>query len=279
MTFVEKSFVTRDGLRIYYRDYAGPTAATSLLCLPGSTGTVRNFEDVAPRWARTRRVLVMDWRGHGRSDYDADYRHYSFQTDADDVLELLKHEGLKRVAIVGTSRGGIVSFVLAEQRPDVLAGVVLNDIWPVSGGTGRKRLNRNFEVPHSFVSFEEAGAFMKKTQVSGVSWTDAEWTKRATEFYRMREDGRIRADVDPGYIKTFREIPARDQWSGFAAMKALPVLTVRGALSDILDQPTLDEMRRRKPEMAIAVVPGRAHCPTLSEPEATVAIDAFLTNI
>jgi pimeloyl-ACP methyl ester carboxylesterase len=279
MTFVEKSFVTRDKLRLSYRDYAGPAGATVLLCLPGSTGTVRNFEDVAPDWARSRRVLCLDWRGHGRSDYDPDYRNYRFQTDADDVLELLRHEGLDRVAIVGTSRGGIVSFVLAEQRPGVLAGVVLNDIGPVSGGVGRQRLNRNFETPRSFATFEEAGAFMKRTQVPGITWTDAEWTKRATEFYRRREDGRIWADVDQGYIKAFREIPARDQWSGFAAMARLPVLAIRGALSDILDQPTLDEMRRRKPDLGVVVVAGRAHCPTLGEPEAAAAIEDFLRKI
>jgi len=277
--FQERFFTTRDGLRLYYRDYAGPSGRPPILCLAGSTGTVRNYAEMAPHWAKVRRVLCMDWRGHGRSDYDPDYRHYGFQTDADDVLELLRHEQIDRIVLIGSSRGGIIAMVLAEQRPEVLAGVVMNDIGPATAGSGRQRLNNNMQVPRSFASFDEAGAFMKATQVPGVTFTEAEWTQRATEFYRRREDGHIRADVDFGYIKAFVLIPPRDQWTQFDAMRGMPVLVVRGALSDILDGPLLEEMKRRKPDLSSVVVAGRAHCPTLAEPEAREAVDRFLVGV
>ncbi|MSO64257.1 MAG: alpha/beta hydrolase [Alphaproteobacteria bacterium] len=278
--FLDKRFTTRDGLTLYYRDYVGaPTDHVPVLCLAGSTGTVRCFDAVAPRLAQARRVFAMDWRGHGQSDYDTDYRHYGFQTDRDDVIELLALEKIPRVVIVGSSRGGIIAMVMASQRPDLLAGAVLNDIGPVSSPLRRERLNRGFAAPLVYTSLEQAGRAMRQHQVAGVAWSEDEWPRQAACFYRRHADGKYRPDVDLGYIKVFGEIRRREQWNNFAAMADIPVLVVRGALSDILDQPTLDEMARRKPDLRQVVVPGRAHCPDLMEPELIAALDAFLATV
>ena len=60
--------------------------------------------------------------------------------------------------------------------------------------------------------------------------------------------------------------------------KDKPVLIVRGAVSDILDEEILAEMAKRKPNMRKEIVLGRGHCPSLSEPEAVSALDAFLAE-
>jgi pimeloyl-ACP methyl ester carboxylesterase len=67
MEYLEMHFTTRDGLRLYYSDYAGPAVPTPVLCLAGSTSKSKSFDDTAPHIAKSRRVLTMDWRGHGQS--------------------------------------------------------------------------------------------------------------------------------------------------------------------------------------------------------------------
>lgn len=277
--FVEKRFTARDGLSLYYRDFPGPPGKTPVLCLSGTTGNSKQYEDMALRLRAQRRVLCMDWRGHGRSDYDPDWEHYSFFVDRDDVLDLLAHEELDRVLIVGTSLGGIVTMHIALERPEVIAGVVMNDVGPVIGAGGRQRLHDNMGKPMVFSSYEEAAAAQKERAERGFTLSDAEWLARTKQTFRER-DGKIVPDMDPVYGKVFRSRKRPpDWWDSWTAMKDMPVLVVRGAVSDILDEEVLAEMARRKPDMRKAIVPGRGHCPSLSEPEAVAAIDDFLAGL
>jgi pimeloyl-ACP methyl ester carboxylesterase len=276
--FVEKRFSTRDGLSLYYRDFAGPDGQTPVLCLSGTTGNSKQYLELATRLSADRRVLCMDWRGHGQSDYDPDWEHYSYFVDRDDVLDLLSYEGLDRVVIIGTSLGGIVTMHIALERPDAIAGVVMNDVGPVIGAGGRKRLHDNMGKPMAFDSIEEAAAAQKERAERGITLTDAEWLERTKRIYKLR-DGKIVPDMDPVYGKVFRARKRPpDWWDSWGAMKDKPVLIVRGAMSDILDEEVLAEMAKRKPDMCKAIVPGRGHCPSLSEPEAVSAIDAFLAK-
>ena len=100
--FVEKKFNTRDGLDLYYRDYSNPNAeGPPILCLSGTTQNSKVYEELALRLMRSHRVLCMDWRGHGASARDPNWRHYTYQVDRDDVLELLSQEKINQVIIIG----------------------------------------------------------------------------------------------------------------------------------------------------------------------------------
>ncbi len=280
-TYAEKYFRTRDGLRLYYRDHGDVDARKApVLCLAGSSSSIRSFDPIASRLAEGRRVIAMDWRGHGRSDYDPNYRNYSFETDMQDVLDLLAHEKLPRVIIIGTSRGGIITMWLAAHRPDVLAGAIMNDMGPAGTVEGMARLQRNFGLPNEFASFEEAALALKDRQVGGIDLTPGGWLRHARRYFRQDPDGKVRPDFDPGYALGFREMKGRrDNWDKFAHMATIPTLVVRGIVSDILDQPTVEEMKRRKPDLQVCIVPGRGHCPYLDEPESIAAIDAFLAAV
>ena len=70
MSFDEKFFRSRDGLQLYYRDYAGDASKAPVLCLHGLTRNSRDFAALAEHIAPTRRVIVPDQRGRGRSQYD-----------------------------------------------------------------------------------------------------------------------------------------------------------------------------------------------------------------
>ena len=276
--FSEKRFKTRDGLSLYYRDFPGPDGNTPVLCLSGTTGNSKQYLELATRLSTERRVLCMDWRGHGQSDYDPDWEHYSYFVDRDDVLDLLDHENIGKIIIIGTSLGGIVTMHIVLERPERIAAVVMNDVGPVIGEGGSRRLRENMGKPMVFASFEEAAAASKERAEPGFTLSDDEWLERTKRVF-SEKDGKVAPDMDPVYGKVFRsrKRPA-DWWNSWEAMKDKPVLVIRGAVSDILEEELLDEMARRKPDMQRAIVPGRGHCPSLNEPEAISAIDALLAS-
>jgi pimeloyl-ACP methyl ester carboxylesterase len=104
-------------------------AGAPLLCLPGLTRNMEDFEPVVEEYASRAQVIRMDFRGRGASDY-TDPATYQVPQEARDVLTLLDHLKLPKVTILGTSRGGLVAMVLAATAKDRLAGVILNDVGP-----------------------------------------------------------------------------------------------------------------------------------------------------
>ena len=119
-------FLTSDGLLLHYEDEG---AGLAVLCLSGLTRNARDFDFVAPHLAGVR-LIRLDYRGRGQSAWSPDPLTYTVPREAQDVLELLDHLGLERVAILGTSRGGLIAMVLAAMAKHRLMGVALNDIGP-----------------------------------------------------------------------------------------------------------------------------------------------------
>ena len=120
---------------------------------------------------------------------------------------------------------------------------------------------------------------MKACAEPGGTLGDDAWLERAPRLQTGGER-KIVPDMDPVYGRVFRERKRPpDWWPSWDAMKDKPVLVVRGAISDILDEEVLAEMQRRKPDMRSVTVPGRGHCPHLDEAVARAAIEEFLREV
>src|SRR5690242_12624094 len=123
-------FVVRDGLRLHYREYPGAADRPPLLCLHGLTRNARDFAALAERYSPEFRVLALDFRGRGGSNYDPLPTRYNPLTYASDVLELLDTLKIDEAVLVGTSLGGLVTMTLAVTAPQRIAASVLNDVGP-----------------------------------------------------------------------------------------------------------------------------------------------------
>ena len=126
-------FKTADGLRLAYDDTG---SGTPLLCLAGLTRNRSDFDFVRRDFRDRARIIRLDSRGRGESDFDDDWRNYSVVQEALDALALLDHLGLEKTAILGTSRGGLIAMTLAPQHRDRLLGICLNDIGPALDPAG-----------------------------------------------------------------------------------------------------------------------------------------------
>src|SRR5690606_8449896 len=134
------------------------------VCLPGLTRNARDFHGLALHLsrnaARPRTVVAFDYRGRGRSGHDPDWRNYNARVEAGDVLDGLAALGIHRAAFIGTSRGGLVVFMLAGMRPSAIAAAILNDIGPVLEGDGLAAIRAFLERAPKPASFEEAARIL-----------------------------------------------------------------------------------------------------------------------
>ncbi len=279
----DRYFKSADGLRLYYRDYpAAEAGRTPVLCLPGLTRNSRDFESIASRMSRSRRVLCADLRGRGLSQHDPNWKNYHPGTYVGDIALLLKDAGVPNVIILGTSLGGILAMVVAATTPQVLAGVVLNDVGPEVAAEGLKRISTYVGKSAPVGSWDEAAAQARNTY--GLAWpdaTDADWLAFARRSY-TEVGGVPRLAMDPMIGEAVRAAPAGaapDLWPVFGALKPIPTLALRGAISDVLSEGTFDRMAREKPDLVRVTVAQRGHPPMLDEPDSVAAIESFLARL
>ena len=278
-----RTYATPDGLTLHYVDYnTGPSKGVPVVCLPGLTRNARDFSALALNLSESRRVLCLDFRGRGSSQWDADATHYQAYQYVADTLLFLQKENLDRVIIVGTSLGGIVGTGIAEVDPGLLAGIVLNDIGPVIDPAGLKRIGSYLGRSNEWPSWKEAAAKLK--EVNGVvypTFTDKEWLDYARKTCRETAEGLVTQDYDPAISQAFASDSAGnvELWEVFDALADVPALLLRGALSDLLSSETAQKMEARLPKLDLAIIADRGHVPTLEEAKALSAIRAFVAKV
>lgn len=282
----EIEWAAGDGTKIFGR-LRGPATSPlrPVVCLPGLTRNGRDFDGIAAALAagpRARRVLAVDFRGRGRSGY-ADPATYRPDVEGDDVIAGLDRLGWRTPAYLGTSRGGIVTMVLAARNGDRVGPVILNDIGPVVSIEGliaiRDRMAANISRPPQ----DWAGAVADLRAHMGPGFpalTDEDWQRFARQIYRTDAGGLPVLDYDPGLLTAFAAFdPAVGYpplWPLFEALAPRPVMTVRGETSDLLDGETLAGMVERLPDMQVHHVPDQGHAPLLDDAPTIEAITRFL---
>lgn len=270
-------FTTHDGLQLAYSD-AGD--GLPVLCLSGLTRTMRDFDYVAPHLDGVR-LIRMDYRGRGGSDW-ADPATYTVPVEAKDALALLDHLGVQKAAVLGTSRGGLIAMVLAATAKGRLLGACLNDIGPYVAPEGLEFI-RGYVGKTPVVRTLDEAATMRGRFLEGAfkDVSASRWREEVERFYVETPDG-LKLNYDPDLARIFdaaepeaNPAPA-DFWPVFDCLDGLPLAALRGANSDLLSPETFAEMKRRRPDMIAAEVPGRGHVPFLDEPEALDVIRKWI---
>ncbi len=114
-SYTEEYWTSPDGLKLYYRDYAGPSDKLPVICLHGLTRNSRDFAPVAEELAGDRRIIVPEMRGRGNSEYAKDTATYTPPTYIKDVETLLSELGIESFVVIGTSMGGLMTMLMAAR--------------------------------------------------------------------------------------------------------------------------------------------------------------------
>ena len=281
MNHADVFYQSDDGVRLYARDYPGPARdAPVVLCLAGLTRNSKDFAPLAEALHKSYRVICPDQRGRGRSARDADPAHYRPDRYVQDMLTLLAVLGVTQVTVIGTSLGGLMAMVLVALAPGRIRAVVLNDVGPEVDPKGLARIAGYVGKTAPVLDWDAAAEQTAAT--NGVAFPDygaKNWQAMARDIY-VQEGAAPVLDYDPAIAQGIAAgTAAVNLWPLFEAMKAKPLLVIRGETSDILSVATVDEMVRRVNAGAAVTVPGRGHAPTLGEPAARAAIEEFLLGL
>jgi pimeloyl-ACP methyl ester carboxylesterase len=271
-----------DGLRLHARVHGNRASRLlPVVCLPGLARTADDFERLGGHLARQgRRVIALDYRGRGLSDYDKDPANYSFPVELADVLAVLTALDALPAIFVGTSRGGILTMLLAAIRPTAIAGCVLNDIGPVIEPKGLMRIKGYIGKLPQPRSYEEGAEILRRLfDAQFPKLTHEDWLASARRAFKEGKGGALEPTYDVKLAKTMEgvdfEKPFPPLWAQFDALPDVPVMVIRGENSDILTAATVDAMRTHRPALDTIEVPDQGHAPLLVEDDIIERIAEF----
>ena len=283
--FEDIYYTARDGLRLHGRRYGatdGERRHRPVLCLAGLTRNGRDFHDLAVALSThasvPRTVYTLDYRGRGLSEFDAEWRNYSIPTEMLDVADFITLTGLKDAALIGTSRGGLITMLLAAAQPTAVGAVILNDIGPVIEHEGLARISGYVGRVPLPISWTDAARMMRELNRRHFpDIQDAVWEEVARQWYNEK-NGKPAPGYDAGLGNALSVLdgPLPALWPQFEVLKRVPLMVVRGEHSDILTAETVDEMRRRHPAMVAITVASQGHAPLLKDMSTIEAIRHFL---
>ena len=276
MTEVIDELIELRGLRFHYRDWTSQQAnAPDLVLLHGYTGHCRSWDAFAKVMTKQYRVLALDQRGHGETEWaPADqYGTMEMVADLDAFVSALR---LERFVLLGLSMGGMVAIAYAGTRPAQLERLVIVDIAPEIASEGIRNIQQSVARSDVFDSVEDAfrraradnpvppeGHHYDRVRASLMRTDEGKWTYRYDRALRDPGNQRLRLAVEEG-------------WDSVASFN-VPTLLIRGEHSPLLSRDVADKFVSIAKNSQLVEVPGSGHPVPLDKPEGFLdAIQTFL---
>ncbi len=281
--YVEKYISASDGLKLYIRDYrADVSSKKTIFCLSGLTRNSQDFDQIASVLNKQgHRVVTMDYRGRGQSEFDANWENYTPQTYVSDIFQVASALGLHACIFIGTSLGGLMSMAMCAIAPGLVHSVVLNDVGPDLDETGLEKIIAYTSDGESVASLDEAVMKLKRHYKDEHGFVDKDWHRIAQNTYKPIQgkyvpswDTKIAQNLKLARAKQERQ----DLWPYFKALKERPVLLIRGAQSSVFTRETYEKMLGLLKNIQGIEIPYVGHAPTLEEEPAENTILAFVAR-
>jgi pimeloyl-ACP methyl ester carboxylesterase len=268
MAAPEDHHVEARGLRFHYVT-RGQAAAPPVLCLHGITQTAHSWDEVAEDLGRDFRVLCLDQRGHGDSDWapDGDYRR---ETQAADVAAIIEALRLPPFVLMGMSMGGINAITFTARHPDRVKALVIVDVSPEIQSRGVENIRSFIQAKDELDSFEEfverAHQFNPRRSLENIrsrlshnlkQLPNGKWTWKYDKTLRSGE-------------RSFEASALSNLWEDVRAVRC-PTLIIKGGDSDILSRESAEKLQAAIPNSRLEIVPGAGHSVMGDNPAAFVA--------
>ena len=172
--------VTANGLSFHYVEWGSP-ASTPLLCLHGITQTAHSWDEVAEDLSSDYRVICLDQRGHGDSDWapNGEYNRRAMAADVDAITDAF---GLSAFLLCGMSMGGINSITFTAQHPNKVRALVIVDVSPEIKSEGVQNIRTFIQASDDYQSCVLAAAKAKVDAAKAAKQpVDGSIAKKANE--------------------------------------------------------------------------------------------------
>lgn len=275
MATVRDELIELRNLRFHFRDWAGPADAPPLIALHGFTGHARTWDHMARALSRTRRVLALDQRGHGETEW-APADAYDYQEMVEDVAAFVQAMQLPQFDLLGLSMGGNVATHFAGRQPAGLNRLVIVDIGPEIPPDALRQMAADEQRADVFGSVDEAFArarqdnpvppeshHRQRVRDNLMRTADGRWTYRYDRALRSPDIRRARPTVQEG-------------WAAIGRI-SVPTLIVRGSESDLFPADVAQRMQVQIGDARLAEIAGAGHPVPLDKPDAFLeAVETFL---
>ena len=238
-SYEDRYWESDDGLKLHYRDYPGDDDKLPVICIPGLTRNVRDFSHLGHFLGGERRIIMINLRGRGESEYAKDSSSYHPTQYVADIVKLMDELALARAIMFGTSLGGIVTMVMAKKYPDMVTGALLNDIGPETDKRGLERIGNHVGQGRSYETWVHAA---RDAAAEGrdifPDYTLNDWISFAKKLCQMTSSGRIKPDYDMKIAEPFDSKGGGSGalWNALESMAEIPTLILRGGLSDLFSE-------------------------------------------
>ncbi len=265
-------YVEVNGLRLHYLDY-GNEGLPPMLCIHGGGAHGHWFDYIASAFTDTYRVLALDLRGHGDSEW-AEPPVYGFDVYAADVAAFAEKLDLRDFVLIGHSMGGMVSLVYTAQHPGRVRKLVVVDTTILMGADRIAKMRAFGAKPASSYATLEELVSRYRLEPAGAQMAAPEVLRYVAECSaRQHSDGAWRHKFDRRVYATFERRDGRPLWEKVT----MPALLVKGGLSDRVSAEMQEEVKKRAPQVKLAEVPHSDHHVTLDNPRGFVeAVTVFL---
>ncbi|MCY3880942.1 MAG: alpha/beta hydrolase [Chloroflexi bacterium] len=277
-TYRERTATSGD-LRLAYQEW-GSDGGPVILALHGFGVSGHMFDEFGQRAADRYRLINLDQRGHGDSEWspDGDYTREAFVADVEAVREEL---GLERFILMGHSMGGLNAVEYTFQHPERVSALVLVDVGPEAAKEGVDNIMRFTRGPDE-LDFDE---FVQNAMRFNTRRTEENIRERMRHRLRPLENGKWTWKFDKrfregeGAVRSGSQLSSDELWRRFREL-APPVLLIRGEQSDILSQEVADRTAGEIRNARLVVVPGAGHSVPGDNPDGfTSAITGFLADL
>jgi pimeloyl-ACP methyl ester carboxylesterase len=279
-------YLTCAGREIHCMEW-GAGHGPAVIAWHGLARTGRDMDELAEHLARRGfRVTCPDTIGRGLSQWSPDPgNEYTIAFYARLAADLLEQLGIEHAHWVGTSMGGAIGTAGAagHLQPTLkrrIRSLVLNDNAPHLAEAAIARIRAYAGNPPAFATMAELESFFRQVYQSYGWLSDEQWRRLAETSARRLPDGRVTPHYDPAMVRQFIDHPQDyERWDDYDAIE-VPVLLLRGAESDLVLPPTVQEMRTRGPGrrglLQVVEVPGCGHAPALNVPDQLDVVTAFI---
>lgn len=275
--YLERS-VQVGALQLSYQEWGNPDAQP-IIMLHGFGVSGHMFDEFADRMQDRYRLLALDQRGHGDSEWseDGDYTRTAFVEDLEGFRKAL---GIDRFVLIGHSMGGLNSVAYTNKYPEHVRALVLVDVGPESAKEGVDNIMRFTRGPDE-LEFEEfveiAHRFNQRRSLENIRermrhrlkpTETGKWTWKFDKRFRAPDNGLRIGNEGSG-----------DSWSLFRGVR-VPTLLIRGAESDVLPQEVAERAATEMQRARLIIVAAAGHSVPGDNPDAfTEGVREFLGDL
>ncbi len=244
-------------MRFHFLEWGCPDARPIVL-LHGGHQSAHSWDLVSLHLAQNYRVLALDQRGHGDSEWarDVTYSNHEMSLDAEAFIAAMH---LEQPILVGHSMGGRNAMLLIRRGQAPLRAAVIVDVGPELSDQGKTAIAGFVRGNQEFDNLEH---FVRNVRQYDP-YRPQEHIERTVKYNMLeRADGKYISKCDP----TPRRLgiarpdgPQENVTLQEAATFKLPVLLVRGANSNILAADAAERFAAALPRGHLVTVPDCGH--------------------